>query len=68
MADKKTFWIDEQTEELISWKSVELLKRYITRFGDIKPRKYTGIEVKHQKTLRKSIIRARELGLLPYIK
>lgn len=68
MVEKKISKIDNQTEELISWKTVELLKRYITRFGDIKPRKYTKIEVKHQKTLRKSIIRARELGLLPYIK
>lgn len=45
-----------------------LLKKYTTRFGNIKPRKYTGTSVKHQKAVRQSIIRSRELGLTHYIR
>lgn len=56
------------SEELINWKSVLLLKKYVSRFGDIKPRKYTGNWLKTQKKMRQAIIRARELGLVPYIK
>jgi len=45
-----------------------MLKKYITRFGDIKPRKYTRNGVSVQKKLRKEIIRARNFGLVEFIK
>lgn len=65
---KKDFFAYGDNELLINWKSIALLKKYTTRFGNIKPRKYTGVSVKHQKALRKAIIRAREIGLVPYTK
>lgn len=65
---KKSFFDDTKNIELINWKSVALLKNYVTRFGDVKPRKYTWNSVKVQKKLRKAIIRARELGIISYIK
>ncbi len=65
---RKTFFSDSRNWDLINWKSIVILKRYMTRFGNIKPRKYTGVPVKIQKKIRRAIIRARELGLLPYIK
>ncbi len=68
MTQKKSFFEEPNNEQLISWKSLSLLKRYTTRFGEIKPRKYTWNAVKHQKQVRKAIIRARELWLLSYIK
>ncbi|OQY38182.1 MAG: hypothetical protein B6229_06600 [Spirochaetaceae bacterium 4572_7] len=40
----------------------------MTRFGSIKPRKYTKNPVKTQKKLRQEIIRARGLGLLEFIR
>lgn len=68
MKKYKDFFKEAGKESLISWKSVELLKRYMTRFWDIKPKKYSWNSVKHQKHVRKAIIRARELGILEYIK
>lgn len=65
-SSKKDFFAYGDNASLIHWKTVDLLKRYMTRFGNIKPRKYTGLSVKHQKAVRQSIIRAREIGLLPY--
>lgn len=56
------------TTDLVHWKSISFLRYYTTRFGAIKPRKYTGISVKQQKMVRQAIMRARELGLMPYIK
>lgn len=52
--------------DLISWKAVPLLQEYMTRFDNIKPRKYSQHSVRIQKKLRKTIIRARELGLMAY--
>ncbi len=49
-------------------KNVTLLNKYITRFDEIKPRKFTWHSVKVQKKLRKVIIRARELWLIRYKK
>jgi ribosomal protein S18 len=45
-----------------------MLKKYVTRFGDMKPRKYTHNWVSVQKKLRKEIIRARNFGLIEFIK
>ena len=65
---KMTFFTKSENEKYVSWKSLPMLKKYMTRFGDIKPRKYTGNSVKLQKYLRKIIIRAREMGVLEYVK
>ena len=59
---------NKDNEYLINWKSVLLLRHFMTRFGTIKKRKFTKLPVKYQKRVRKAIINARELGLLPYIK
>jgi ribosomal protein S18 len=59
--NKMTFFTKKENEKYISWKSIPMLRKYMTRFGDIKPRKYTGNPVGVQKNLRKVIIRAREM-------
>jgi ribosomal protein S18 len=45
-----------------------MLKKYITRFGNIKPRAYTNNSVSTQKKLKNAILRARELGFIAYKK
>lgn len=65
---KMTFFTHEENKKYITWKALPMLKKYMTRFGDIKPRKYTGNAVKVQKALRNVIIIAREMWLLEYIK
>ncbi len=68
MKKKLTLFKDWVNEEYLTWKAVPLLKKFMTRFGDIKPRKYTGITVAQQKRLRLAIQRARELWFIVYIK
>ncbi|MDR2415727.1 MAG: 30S ribosomal protein S18 [Candidatus Peribacteria bacterium] len=65
--NKLNFFTKKENEKYLNWKSVAILKYYLTRFGDIKPRIYTKNTVKTQKKLRTEIIRARILGLLPFI-
>ena len=64
---KVTFFSKAENAKYLNWKSVSILKYYQTRFGDIKPRQYTWNSISTQKALRKEIIRARTLWLLPFI-
>lgn len=63
---KKGLFEEKEMLTQINWKAVNLMKHYMTRFGNIKPRSYMGNRVKDQKKIRQAIIRARELGVLPY--
>ena len=38
---KVTFFSKAENAKYINWKSIAILKYYLTRFGDIKPRQYT---------------------------
>ena len=38
---KVTFFSKAENAKYINWKSITILKYYLTRFGDIKPRQYT---------------------------
>ena len=48
----------------IDFQEVNILKRFVSGLGKIKPRKKTGVCSKHQRKLAKAIKRARHLGLL----
>ena len=54
--------------QVIDYKNVELLKKYITKFGKIVPRYYSGVSLKNQKKLSQAIKRARIMALLPFVK
>jgi len=65
MAEKKECPLAGQD---IDYKNVELLKKYITKFGKIVPRYYSGVSLKNQKKLAKAIKRARIMALIPFVK
>ena len=50
----------------IDYKDVNLLRRYMTDRGKIKPRRVTGTCTQHQHDLANAIKRAREMALVPY--
>lgn len=52
----------------IDYKNTELLSKYITKFGKIVPRYYSGVSLKNQKKLAAAIKRARIMALLPFVK
>ena len=65
---KVNFFSDKKNAKYLNRKSVPMLKKYITRFGDIKPREYTHNSVSTQKKLKTTILRARELWFVAYKK
>ena len=56
----------DKTQE-IDYKNVELLKRFITEEGKIRPRRQTGTCAKHQRALATEIKRARHIAFLPFV-
>ncbi len=54
--------------ENIDYKNVELLKKYLTKFGKIVPRYYSKVSLKNQKKLAREIKKARVMALLPFVK
>ena len=53
--------------EVISYKNVDLLRRFITEQGKILPRRLTGVTAKEQRQLAKAIKQARILGFLQFL-
>lgn len=52
----------------IDYKNYELLARFMSEKGKIRSRRATGTCAKHQRRLATAIKRAREMGLLPYVR
>ncbi len=50
----------------IDYKQVDILQRFVSEEGKIRPRRQTGTCAKHQRQLATAIKRARHIGLLPF--
>ncbi len=51
---------------VIDYKS-DLLRRYVTEDGKIRPRRQTGACAHHQREIARAVKRARHLALLPFV-
>ena len=54
-------------DNVIDYKDVAKLKRYVSERGKILPRRITGNCAKHQRELTSAVKRARHLALMPYV-
>jgi len=52
--------------DVIDYKDVKRIRRFVTEQGKILPRRITGTCAHHQRMLTRAIKRARNLALLPY--
>jgi small subunit ribosomal protein S18 len=52
---------------VIDYKLMDLLKRYVTEEGKIRPRRQTGTCALHQRVLATEIKKARHIALLPFV-
>ena len=52
--------------EVIDYKDVNILKRFISDRGKIVPRRNSGVSSKWQRQLAQAIKRARFIGLIPH--
>jgi small subunit ribosomal protein S18 len=51
----------------IDYKDFSRLRRYVSERGKIEPRRKTGLNAYHQRSLTTAIKRARYMALLPYV-
>lgn len=49
------------------YKNIDVLRRYVTESGKIKPRRQTGNCARCQRELAREIKRARHLAMLPFV-
>lgn len=56
----------QEKVEVIDYKDVNRLKKYVTESGKMLPRRMSGTCAKHQRELSKAIKRARIAALLPF--
>jgi small subunit ribosomal protein S18 len=57
----------DKENNVIDYKDVNKLKRYVSERGKILPRRITGNCAKHQRALTVAIKRARHIALMPYV-
>ena len=50
----------------IDYKNTDLLRRFVTKDGKIRPRRQTGTCARHQRSLASAVKRARHIALLPF--
>ncbi len=53
--------------DVVDHKDVAMLRRFLTERGKILPRRQTGNTAKQQRMISRSIKRAREMALLPFV-
>lgn len=51
----------------IDYKSQDMLRRFVTEEGKIRPRRQTGTCARHQRELAGAIKRARHIALIPFV-
>jgi small subunit ribosomal protein S18 len=59
------FCADKSLE--IDYKAADMLRRFVTEEGKIRPRRQTGTCALHQRALARAIKRARQVSLLPFV-
>lgn len=52
--------------DYVDYKDLQLLRKFTTDRGKIKPKRVTGTCAQHQHQVSKAVKRAREMALVPY--
>lgn len=60
--------VDGPAVELLNYKDVSTLSRFMTEQGKILPRRTTKVSARFQRQLGQAVKRARFLGLVPYVR
>jgi len=56
----------QEKVEVIDYKDVSRLKKFVTEKGKIFPRRMSGVCAKHQRDLAEAVKKARIIALLPF--
>ena len=63
---KKVCYFTANKIELIDYKDIKTLSRFVTERGKIVPKRNSGLTAKWQRRIAEAVKRARFIGLLPY--
>ncbi len=63
---KKVCYFCKNCIDVVDYKDVKLLRRYVKESGKIIPRRLNGSCSKHQRMISKAIKRSRNIALLPF--
>tara|TARA_B100001094_G_C17852169_1_gene633209 strand:- start:50 stop:289 length:240 start_codon:yes stop_codon:yes gene_type:complete len=63
---KKVCYFTANKIELIDYKDIKTLSRFVTERGKIVPKRNSGLTAKWQRQIANAVKRARFMGLLPY--
>lgn len=58
--------ITEMGIDHIDYKNIKLLLQFVSRYGKVVPKYYSGVTLQNQKKLATAIKRARQMALIPY--
>lgn len=64
---KKNTNYDLSNLKYFDYKDLDLLRLFLTPYGQVQGKKRTGLTAKQQRALALAVKRARFMGLLPYI-
>ncbi len=64
---RKVCFFCTENRDHIDYKDVDLLQRFVSDRGKIRPRRQTGTCAKHQRRLAAAVKRARHIALLPFV-
>ena len=65
-AKPKTCAFCADKQMVIDYKKIDMLKRYVTDEGKIRPRRQTGNCARHQRIVAGEVKKARQIALLPF--
>jgi small subunit ribosomal protein S18 len=55
-----------EKQDVLDYKNVGVIRRFLTERGKIYPRRNSGICAKHQRMLAEAVKRSRYMGLVPF--
>ncbi len=64
---RKVCYYCNESNASVDYKQVEVLRRFVTERGKIKPRRQSGLCARHQRLAAVAIKRARHVALLPFV-
>lgn len=67
LVNKKNCFFCTTNIKEIDYKDTQILRKFISSYAKILPRRKTGVCSKHQRKLARAIKRARFMALLPFV-
>lgn len=55
-----------ESDDVINYKNIDLLRKFVTEKGKIVPRRLSGTCAKHQRMITRAIKQSRTVALLPF--